>query len=138
MKNTQSFTAPYKEIYQFAFFTGLRTGELLGLRWEDVDIEVRVAHVRVNITYGKEKIPKTAESIRTVELHDQAIQALRSTKSSMFSDSKRVFIAPKTMNEYKYADGLRKYVWKPTLEKLRVPYRYPYRCRHTYSSMRLS
>lgn len=42
------------------------------------------------------------------------------------------------MKGYKYADGLRKYVWKPTLEKLNVPYRYPYHCRHTYASMMLS
>jgi len=129
---------PYKEFYQFAFYTGLRTGELLGIRWEDVDIENYVAHIRVNITSGKEKSPKTAGSIRTVELHDLAVQALNSIKSSKFFDSKRVFIDPKTMKEYKYADGLRKYTWKPTLEKLNIPYRYPYQCRHTYASMMLS
>lgn len=130
--------SPYKEFYQFAFYTGLRTGELLGLRWEDVDIENRVAHIRVNITSGKEKAPKTAGSIRTVELHELAVKALSSIKSSEFSDLKRVFIDPKTMKDYKYADGLRKYVWKPALEKAQVLYRYPYQCRHTYASMMLS
>ncbi len=129
---------PYKEFYQFAFYTGLRTGELLGLRWEDVDVENHIAHIRVNITSGKEKSPKTAGSIRTVDLHSMAIQALLSIKSSKFFDLKRVFINPKTMKEYKYADGLRKYAWKPTLEKINIPYRYPYQCRHTYASMMLS
>ena len=130
--------SPYKEFYQFAFYTGLRTGELLGLRWEDVDIKNRVAHIRVNITSGKEKAPKTVGSIRTVELHNLALQALVTIKDSEFFDSKRVFIDPKTRKEYKYADGLRKYTWKPTLEKLNVSYRYPYQCRHTYASMMLS
>ena len=129
---------PHKEFFQFAFYTGLRTGELLGLRWEDIDIDNHVAHIRVNITSGKEKPPKTAGSIRTVELHCLAVQALASIQSSKFFDSKRVFIDPKTMKEYKYADGLRKYTWKPTLEKLNIPYRYPYQCRHTYASMMLS
>ena len=129
---------PYKEFFQFSFYTGLRTGELLGLRWEDVDIEKQLAHIRVNITSGKEKTPKTTGSIRTVELHDLAVKALKSVKNSMYFDSKRVFIDPKTATEYKYADGLRKYVWKPTLEKLKIPYRYPYQCRHTYASMMLS
>lgn len=130
--------SPYREFYQFAFYTGLRTGELLGLRWEDVDIESRAAHIRVNITSGKEKTPKTAGSIRTVELHDLAVDALTSIKLSRFFDYKRVFIDPKTSKEYKYADGLPKYTWKPALEKLNITYRYPYQCRHTYASMMLS
>ena len=134
----KALQSPYKEFYQFAFYTGLRTGELLGLRWEDVDIKNRVAHIRVNITSGKEKAPKTVGSIRTVELHNLALQALVTIKDSEFFDSKRVFIDPKTRKEYKYADGLRKYTWKPTLEKLNVSYRYPYQCRHTYASMMLS
>lgn len=129
---------PYKQFFQFAFYTGLRTGELLGLRWEDIDFERTVAHIRVNITSGKEKAPKTKGSIRTVELHELAYDALLSLKKSKFTDSKRVFIDPRTMKEYKYADGLRKYVWMPTLKKLKISYRYPYQCRHTYASMMLS
>ena len=42
------------------------------------------------------------------------------------------------MNEYKYADELRKYKWKPALERAGIQYRYPYQCRHTYASMMLS
>lgn len=137
-KILKALQPPYKEFYQFAFYTGLRTSELLGLRWEDVDIEKEVAHIRVNITSGKEKSPKTAGSIRTVELHAKALDALLSLRKSKFFDSKRVFIDPRTMKEYKYADRLRKYTWKPTLEKLNIPYRYPYQCRHTYASMMLS
>ena len=74
-KILNALQSPYKEFFQFAFYTGLRTGELLGLRWEDVDIEKRLAHIRVNITSGKEKVPKTAGSIRTIELHCLALQA---------------------------------------------------------------
>lgn len=129
---------PYKQFYQFAFFTGLRTGELLGLRWQDVEIHRKVAHIRVNLTSGIEKEPKTQGSIRTVDLNDKAIEALIEIRNSKFLDSKRVFINPKTMEEYRYSDGLRKYVWKPALLKANVIYRYPYQCRHTYASMMLS
>ncbi|AMJ94772.1 hypothetical protein AVL56_11015 [Alteromonas stellipolaris] len=72
------------------------------------------------------------------EAHDLAYDALQTLKKTKFFDSHRVFIDPRTMKEYKYADGLRKYIWKPTLEKLKIPYRYPYQCRHTYASMMLS
>jgi integrase len=129
---------PYRSYFQMAFYTGMRTGELLGLRWKDVELDKRYAHIRVNLTSGVEKTPKTAGSIRRVELHDLALEALRTLKSSEYSDSNRVFIDPRTMREYKYADGLRKYIWKPTLQKLKIPYRYPYQCRHTYASMMLT
>ncbi|WP_419227613.1 site-specific integrase [Alteromonas sp. OM2203] len=129
---------PYKSYFQMAFYTGLRTGELLGLRWEDVDLFKRCAYIRVNLIAGIEKAPKTSGSIRRIELHDLALQALTDLKNSEYYDPKRVFIDPRTMREYKYADGLRKYVWKPTLQKLNIQYRYPYQCRHTYASMMLT
>ncbi|MCZ4238558.1 tyrosine recombinase XerC [Alteromonas macleodii] len=75
-KILKALSSPFKEYFQLAFYTGLRTGELLGLRWEDIDLEKRLAHIRVNITSGKEKTPKTAGSIRTVELHALAAEAL--------------------------------------------------------------
>ncbi|AMJ87028.1 MULTISPECIES: site-specific integrase [Alteromonas] len=130
--------SPYSEFFQFAFFTGMRTGELLGLRWEDVDLTKKLAHIRVNLTGGREKIPKTNFSIRTVELHDKAVQSLEMIRVSKYFKRGRVFIDPKTMREYTHADGLRKYIWKPTLEKLKIEYRYPYQCRHTYASQMLS
>ncbi|MCH2256487.1 MAG: site-specific integrase [Alteromonas sp.] len=129
---------PYREYFQLAFYTGLRTGELLGLRWEDVDLKNNVVHIRVNLTGGIEKTPKTKGSVRTVELSEMAVDALKNMERSKYTDFKRVFIDPKTMKEYKYADGLRKYIWKPVLEKLNIQYRYPYQCRHTYASMMLT
>jgi integrase len=129
---------PYREFYQLAIYSGLRTGELLGLRWQDVDIANKLIHVRVNLTGGVEKEPKTRGSIRSVELHEEAIKALKSISCSNFLDSNRVFVDPKTKEDFKNADGMRKYVWKPLFDKIGIQYRYPYQCRHTYASMMLS
>jgi len=137
-KIINALASPYKEFYQFALYTGLRTGELLWIRWQDIELEKAIAHIRVNITSGIEKTPKTKASIRTVELHPLAVNALKSIQESNFFDKVRVFIDPRTNKAYKYADGLRKYVWKPIFEKCNIPYRYPYQCRHTYASMMLS
>jgi integrase len=95
-------------------------------------------HIRTNITQGREKEPKTRGSIRTIELLPEAINALKSIKSSEYYDNFRVFIDPKTKQTYKYADGLRKYIWMPTLKRIGVKYRYPYQCRHTFASMMLT
>ncbi len=38
--------AKYRTLIQFALMTGLRRGEVLGLRWDDVDFETRTMTVR--------------------------------------------------------------------------------------------
>jgi integrase len=137
-KILNALESPYKEFYQFALWTGMRTGELIGLRWQDIDITSGLAHIRTSITNREEKAPKTRGSIRRIELHPNAVSALNSIISSEYYDSFRVFIDPTTRSTYKYADGLRKYIWTPALLKAGVKYRYPYQCRHTFASTMLS
>ncbi|MEX2106520.1 MAG: site-specific integrase [Solirubrobacterales bacterium] len=45
-------------LFQTAAFAGLRIGELLALRWRDVDFTRRTIHVRENWTYGETTTPK--------------------------------------------------------------------------------
>lgn len=55
-----------------AVHCGLRQGELLGLRWKDVDLETATLQVRRVLTTAKEgpkfTAPKTARSRRTARL----------------------------------------------------------------------
>jgi integrase len=68
-------------LYVLALHTGLRQGELLALRWEDVDIEEKTLIVRRTITKDGGKLligpTKTAKSRRTVKLTRDAAEALR-------------------------------------------------------------
>lgn len=63
---------------------GLRRGEVLGLRWCDVDLDAGVVHVRQSRTpaFGKVAIvePKTKRGRRTVPLTPEAVAALRQTR----------------------------------------------------------
>ena len=69
-------------LYVLAIHTGLRQGELLGLKWEDVDLEGGTLQVRRTLTTAKGgpvlSSPKTKGSRRTVKLTQSAIEALRS------------------------------------------------------------
>src|SRR5215218_3152741 len=68
-------------LYVIALHCGLRQGELFGLRWDDVDLEVGI--LRVNRTLSRTKdgpaftVPKTPKSRRTVQLTNGAIEALK-------------------------------------------------------------
>jgi integrase len=60
-----------------AAFTGLRMGELRGLRWRDIDFTGRLIHVRRNLPHGakRERVPKGRQA-RSVPLLDQAVPVL--------------------------------------------------------------
>jgi integrase len=133
-----ALSSPYKEYFQIAFYTGLRTGELIALRWEDVDFCKNKIHVRKSISHGLEKEPKTKSSSRNMDMHELAKEAFEQLSKNVNKHSHRVFIDPKTETTYKNAEGIRKYIWKPALELAQVKYRCPYQTRHTYASMMLT
>ncbi len=68
-----------------AIGTGMRRGEILGLRWADMDLEAHVAHVRQTLqdtTNGLVfEAPKTDRSRRTVSLPEFVVSALRRHRS---------------------------------------------------------
>jgi integrase len=59
-----------------ALSTGLRRGELLGLRWQDVELLERRLHVRQAFVRGEMTTPKSRAGRRVVELGDHAVAAL--------------------------------------------------------------
>ena len=62
-------------IYRVAAFTGLRQGELLALRWSDVDFVGGLLHVRRNYTDGREKMPK-GKRVRSVPMTPRVVDTL--------------------------------------------------------------
>ena len=69
-------------LYVMAVTTGLRQGELLGLKWDDVDLGAGSLQVRRTLVTAKGgqvlSSPKTKGSRRTVKLSQTALIALRS------------------------------------------------------------
>ena len=79
---------PLEALYVLALTTGMRLGELLGLRWEDVDLaegaidrspRVAVRHglIRTKATWAL-AAPKTRHSVRSIVLGGRAVRALQS------------------------------------------------------------
>ena len=66
-------------IYLTAAYTGLRQGELLGLRWRDVDFVGGLVHVRRNFTGGVEKMPK-GKRVRSVPMMPRVADELARLK----------------------------------------------------------
>lgn len=75
--------------YAFVLQTGLRAGELIGLRWSDVDLNNRVIHIRRTMEYRfktKEWAsgePKTKHGKRDIPLTQEAMSILKSQKEKL-------------------------------------------------------
>jgi len=68
-------------LYVLAVHTGMRQGELLALKWQDVDMENATVSVRRTLTRSGGRYalgePKTKKSRRSIRLSPQAAEALR-------------------------------------------------------------
>lgn len=71
----------YYALYEIALFTGMRSGELRGLRWEDVDFQKREIHVACTLTYQNGayhlETPKTQTSDRIIPMMENVYELLK-------------------------------------------------------------
>jgi integrase len=88
----------YRSLLATAIFSGLRAGEQRALRWQDVDLDAGVIHVRWQLSRTGERIaPKTKQAIRDVVLMPALTGMLREHKlaSPWSRDSDPVFASAK-------------------------------------------
>jgi integrase len=71
-------TEPHKTFYWLAAETGMRAGELCGLRIEDMDLENCVVNVKQSVWRGQVQTPKTVNSIRKFAISQKLASYLRS------------------------------------------------------------
>ena len=72
-----------KRYMMLLLFTGMRRGEVLGLKWEDVDLKKNVFHIQRSVTFPRGKngweigTPKTESGIRDVPISPELMKVLQ-------------------------------------------------------------
>jgi len=82
---------PSKSLVWLLVLTGLRIGELLALRWQDVDLEAGLLRVRRTLYEGHFDEPKTRHSKRTVPLGPKGVSILSVRKPESADPNALVF-----------------------------------------------
>lgn len=120
-----------KNMITVGFFTGLRTGELIALRWDNIHTDhITVTHNQVK---GDTTTPKTDAGIREVILLPRARDALIEMYK-LTGQYEHVFVSKYTKQPWQSSDALQKQ-WVKILTKAQVKYRIPYLMRHTFAWM---
>jgi len=123
--------------YTVAFFTGMRTSELLGLKWDWVDFDRSQILIRETWVCGELDTPKTDGSERSIEVSSPVLAALQRQKvltASIGSDF--VFCASNGAPLSRH--NLANRIWRPTLKALGLRHRRPYQTRHTAATLWLA
>lgn len=110
---------PWRTLFLTAALTGLRLGELLGLRWGDVDLGARTIAVVQSVWQGKLQTPKTARSVRHVPIPGVLADALAHHRARWRPNDLNLLWANRNGGPV-CADNLRARVLKPLLARLGI------------------
>jgi integrase len=126
----------YQNYFTIRFFTGMRTGEIDGLKWQYVDFERRQILIRETIVDGEEDTTKTEGSQREIHMSQRVFDALLDQATATKETSAYVFCNreghPLDHN------NVTKRVWYPLLSYLGLKKRRPYQTRHTAATLWLA
>lgn len=117
-------------------FTGMRTGEINGLRWQYVDFDRNMVVVRETFTHGAQDDTKTDGSRRDIPMVPMVRDALLEQRKQRIDGCEHVFHS-KLGNPID-AINFNNRIWRPLLRHLGLPMRRPYQLRHTAATLMLA
>ena len=128
--------ADYKPYYTIRFFTGMRTSEIDGLKWDCINFDRREISIREALVNGEMGPTKTLGSQRDIAISQLVYDALLEQRKRTFGKSEFVFCNSQG-NPIEYRNVNRR-VWKPTLALLGLKHRRAYQTRHTAATLWLA
>lgn len=126
----------YRQYFTVRFFTGMRTGEVHGLKWKYIDFERRLILVRESIVLNEEDELKTDGSMRDIQMNQLVFDALQSQFKVTGKVSEYVFALRngKPIDNQNFLNR----VWSPLLRHLNLAHRRAYQMRHTAATLWLA
>lgn len=119
------------------FFSGMRTGEINGLKWKYVDFERGVIAVREVFSAGEvEENAKNETSLRDIPMLPIVREALEAQRAVRHPESEYVFCSRDgtPLDAHNFTTR----VWYPLLRYLQIEKRRPYQTRHTTATLMLA
>ena len=126
------------ELYYIDLLTGLRRGELLGLKWDDIDFKNGILHVRRQVMRQEGKMVeaplKTKNSYRSIAIPADAVEVLKMQRDKIGNGSEYVFPSPTggPMSSDSVLHMLQRVLKRAGLERIRF-----HDLRHTFATLAL-
>jgi integrase len=144
LKTVKAHFLEYYALFLLSARTGMRIGEVLAVKWKDIDFNGRFIEVRRSIVRGRVETPKNGKS-RRVDMSKQLTETLKAhlveckkkglamglgeAPEHVFTNSKGNLICK---------DNWRRRVFNKALEKAKIRKIRIHDLRHTYATLRIS
>lgn len=125
-------------LIEWWLFTGVRTSEAFGLRWQNVDLASGHVRIMEAMVRGEHKSTTKTAVARDILLNSRAAAALtRQRPHSQLASTGHVWLDPRYGTPWTEERAFRRSFWTPLLKRLGIRYRRPYNMRHSYATMLL-
>jgi integrase len=124
----------YRTLFMLAVFSGARQGELLGLKWSDVDWENSQIHIQRTFNNGRLFTPKTHSSKRKIDLGPTVIKKLKKWRLACPKNNLDLIFPNEAGNHINNKNMLRRH-YRPALKAAGFPPLRFHDLRHTYASL---
>lgn len=131
LKASKFYPVKFQIFLLIGFYSGMRTGEILALKKENIDLIKRVINIKKARSKFGEHTPKTLSSIRSIPINNFIYDDLKNYIETLQTD---YLIVNQYSKPYKDLSSFIRYYWKPLLKGLNLAYRKPYIMRHTYAT----
>jgi integrase len=125
---------PSKSMVLIAVLTGMRRGELFALRWNAVDFEQKLIHVRESVYDGHFSSPKTRSSFRKIPMSEVLEQLLLRRKGKNAVPEDLVFVSKNRKTPLR-PENILKRIIHPACERLGLPKVGWHDLRHTSATL---
>ncbi len=124
----------YRTLFMLAIMSGARQGELLGLKWSDMDWENSQVHIQRTFNCQAWYKPKTKTSDRRIDLGPAMIKALKKWKLACLP-CKLNLMFPNEAGQPLNHNNMVSRFFEPALEKAEIERIRFHDMRHTYASL---
>lgn len=122
----------FRNYFKVRFFSGMRSGEVTGLRWENVDFDRRQILIRETIVQGLVEYTKNDGSYRVVDMTAPLYEAL---KAQHKVTSKHDYVFCNRLGKALDNRNVCNRIWYPMLDLLGLKRRRMYETRHTAATL---
>lgn len=125
----------YRNYLKVRIFTGMRSGEIHGLKWKYIDFQRRLILVREALVGGEEEYTKNDFSQRDIPMSQFVYEAMREQHKATGTME---YVFCNRAGEPVDTTNFTKRVWYPLLRHLGLAPRRPYQTRHTAATLWLA
>lgn len=126
----------FKNYLTLAFFSGARIGEMIALKWSDIDFDKNTITINKSMRSSVIGKPKTKSSIRVIDMLPVVRNALLK-QYDLTGDMGNIFVSTRKKG-FASSTALLNTHWYKLLRKLNISKRTLYQTRHTFASIMIS